>query len=241
MTCAPRSPSASTSILSGWARGGAVGGVCSARRFRQDEHAMSASTSRSAAELTQAVLGRAMTFEDAWALLAPDEWARTCNSENDELGARIAALRDAVWVGSAGYERYKNSGDFAQKLADAGVERVIDVRELPISRRRGYAKTALAEAMGAAGVEYVHVKALGNPRPFRDLYKSGRVDEGRAAYDAFLLAERREALETLAAMLLEKPSALMCFEDDPATCHRTVILNALCDELGLPIEVDAVA
>ena len=48
-------------------------------------------------------------------------------------------------------------------LADAGVERLIDVRELPISRRRGFAKTALGEALAAEGVEYLHMRSLGNP------------------------------------------------------------------------------
>ena len=86
------------------------------------------------------------------------------------------------------------------------------MRELAISRRRGYAKTALAEAMAAEGIEYVHMRALGNPKPFRDLYKSGRVHEGRAQYERFLREERRDALDGLVVLLQEKPSALMCVE-----------------------------
>ena len=98
-------------------------------------------------------------------------------------------------------------------------------------------KSALMAAMTQAGVEYVHLRALGNPKPFRDLYKAGRTDEGRAAYEAFLLEERREALAGLAEMLREKPAALMCVEHDPATCHRTVILDALRSQLSLDLVV----
>jgi len=149
----------------------------------------------------------------------------------------MAKVIPALWLGSIGYERYNHSTEFARRLVDAGVERLIDVRELPISRRRGYAKTALGEAMSAVGIEYVHVRALGNPKPFRDLYKSGRAAEGREHYGRFLLEERREALDDLVELLREKPSALMCVEHDPVTCHRTVIVDALRDELGLDLDV----
>ncbi len=71
-----------------------------------------------------------------------------------------------------------------------------------------------AKRSGNVGVEYVHVKLLGNPKPFRDLYKSGRADEGRRRYEAFLLAERRDALRELAVLLGSKRTALMCVEHD---------------------------
>ena len=164
------------------------------------------------------------------------------------IGAANAALDDPgpdlvglTWVGSVGYERHKNHREFAEHLRRNGVERLIDVRELPISRRRGYAKTALSEAMSEVGIEYTHLKALGNPKPLRDLYKSGRVAEGRAAYERFLLEERREALDALVPLLEDKRSALMCLEHDASTCHRTVILDALRAELGLALDVAEVS
>jgi uncharacterized protein (DUF488 family) len=140
-------------------------------------------------------------------------------------------------VGSVGYERHRDSAEFARALAQAGVERLIDVRELPISRRRGYAKSVLTQAMSDAGVEYVHVRELGNPKPFRDLYKSGRAEEGRRAYRALLTSERMSVLERLRALLAEKRSALMCVENDAAVCHRSVILEALRTHIGLELEV----
>jgi uncharacterized protein (DUF488 family) len=137
-------------------------------------------------------------------------------------------------VGSIGYERFADSRDFAATLATAGFERLIDVRELANSRRRGYSKTALSGVLAEAAIEYLHVRALGNPKPIRDLYKAGRVAEGRELYRRRL---PREALERLADALREKPTALMCLEDDPSSCHRTDILAALRDELGLELEV----
>src|SRR5215213_9809869 len=137
------------------------------------------------AELTRAVLGEAMTMDDALATFMPDHSIAACDTE-------VAAAR--LWVCSVGYERHKHNDEFAQCLSDAGVERLIDVRELPISRRRGYAKTALGAAMAAVGIEYVHIRALGNPKPFRDLYKSGRAGEGRERYERYLVEEQGDAL-----------------------------------------------
>jgi hypothetical protein len=190
--------------------------------------------SRSFAELTQAYLGSSLTVSQAFELISQDEFAPNSLSDH-AVGSHETT--SSIWIGSVGYERYKYNNDFAQQLAGAGVLRLIDVRELPISRRRGYAKTALGEAMAAVDIEYVHVRALGNPKPFRDLYKSGRAVEGRALYQRFLLEERREALHELVELLREKPSALMCVEHDPATCHRTVIIEALRDELGLDLDL----
>lgn len=142
-----------------------------------------------------------------------------------------------IWVGSVGYERYRDVNDFARLLADAGVERLIDVRELPISRRRGFAKTALGNALEDQGVEYKHLRALGNPKEFRDLYKSGSVEVGRAGYQRFLLDNREDELRNLETVLREKRSALMCVEHDENVCHRQVIFEALRDHVGIELDI----
>jgi uncharacterized protein (DUF488 family) len=81
------------------------------------------------------------------------------------------------------------------------------------------------------------MRSLGNPKPFRDLYKSGRAAEGRELYEHHLLNERRAALDDLVVLIREKRCALMCVEHDPATCHRTVIVDALRNELALDLDV----
>ncbi len=172
------------------------------------------------AELTNAALGQRLSMSRLGELL-----------DSVELSESSTAVLDGVWVGSVGYEKYRDIDVFARLLADAGVERLIDVRELPISRKRGFAKSAMSEALSNAGVEYVHLRALGNPKEFRDLYKSGRVEAGKNAYQRFLLSERSAELDDLNQVLREKRSALMCVEDDPQVCHRQVILDALRDRL----------
>lgn len=184
---------------------------------------------RTLADLTRALFGEALSMDELFARL-------------EEVGHRavtsIPVALDTRWIGSIGYELHKDVRDFVQLLRDAGVDRLIDVRELPMSRRRGYGKTALSESLSAAGIEYVHMRALGNPKSFRDLYKSGLVAEGRELYQQHLLGKCRFALEDLANLLSDdKRSALMCVEHDPSTCHRTVIIDAMRDELDLKLEV----
>jgi uncharacterized protein (DUF488 family) len=182
---------------------------------------------RSVAELTTAVFGEVLSLDQVLGRL----------ERVDMLASRSVETTTSLWVGSIGYELHKDHLAFARHVRAAGVERLIDVRDLPISRRRGYAKTALSQAMADAGVEYMHIKALGNPKPFRDLYKSGNVEEGRRRYEDHLLGEQRPALDSLIPLLREKRCALMCVEHDPATCHRTVIVEALRNELGLALDV----
>jgi Protein of unknown function, DUF488 len=191
-------------------------------------------------DLTHLVLGRAMSVDDAWVALL-DEPADSGLADDAVAFDGKRVLTEALWVGSVGYERFRLNTDLAERLRAAGVERVIDVRQLPISRRPGYAKSALGQAFADAGIEYVHVRALGNPKPTRDLYKSGQIEEGRAGYGEYLVGEQRDALAGLVAMLREKRSALMCVEHDPATCHRTVIFEALGDELGIDLDVAVIA
>ena len=72
--------------------------------------------------------------------------------------ARIDAMR----IFTIGYEG-TTVPEFIAALKQAGVERVIDVRALPLSRRPGFSKSGLKAALEEAGIEYVHLKALGTP------------------------------------------------------------------------------
>jgi uncharacterized protein (DUF488 family) len=126
-----------------------------------------------------------------------------------------------------GYEA-ATMGDFIGALTAAGVERVIDVRALPLSRRPGFSKTPFRGALAEAGIDYVHLRALGTPAAGREAARKGRHKELRRIYAAQL--ELPEAIAEGARMLdlaREKPSALLCFERDPAGCHRTLLLAAV--------------
>lgn len=120
--------------------------------------------------------------------------------------------------------------EFVAALKQAGVERLIDVRALPLSRRPGFSKSPLRAALAEAGVEYVHLKALGTPAEGRTAARAGRHADLERIYAGQL--ELPEAMAQSAQMLelaREKPSALLCMEREPAHCHRTLLLNAVAD------------
>ena len=113
-------------------------------------------------------------------------------------------------------------------LSQAGVERVIDVRALPLSRRPGFSKTALRGALAEASIEYVHLRALGTPADGRAAARAGRHEEMERIYAGQLeLPEAMAQSAQMLALAAEKPSALLCMEREPAHCHRTLLLGAV--------------
>lgn len=126
-----------------------------------------------------------------------------------------------------GYEG-ATMGELLDALKVAGVERVIDVRALPLSRRPGFSKSPLRGALEEVGIDYVHLKALGTPADGRAAARAGRHADMARIYASQL--ELPEAIAQGAQMIelaKEKPSALLCFEREPTECHRTLLLEAV--------------
>jgi uncharacterized protein (DUF488 family) len=126
---------------------------------------------------------------------------------------------------TVGYEKATLS-DFIAALKGEGVTTLLDVRELPISRRKGFSKTALREALAAAGIAYRHERDLGSPKAIRhQLHADGDYTNYFAAFTKYIRSQ--EALLRQLAADLTGGVALMCFERDPATCHRSVVAKRL--------------
>ena len=129
-----------------------------------------------------------------------------------------------------GYEG-ATMGEFLTALQAAGVERVIDVRAVPNSRRPGFSKTPLRNALAEAGIDYVHLRALGTPAAGREAARTGRKAELERIYAGQL--ETPQAMAEGAQMVelaSERPSALLCYERDPACCHRTLLWQSLASD-----------
>jgi uncharacterized protein (DUF488 family) len=117
-------------------------------------------------------------------------------------------------------------------LEKAGIERVIDVRALPLSRRPGFSKSSLRSALEEDGIEYVHLKALGTPPEGRMAARAGRHEDLKRIYAGQL--ELPEAMVQAAQMMelaSQKRSALLCMEREPAHCHRTLLLEAVAGDV----------
>ena len=130
-----------------------------------------------------------------------------------------------VWT--IGYERLLPP-ELVAELQAAGIERLIDVRYRPQSRRPGMSKTRLGELLAEHGIAYEHRKALGTPPDIRWYFKNRRVAEGRVAFRAHMEGHAAHELDRLLDELRDGPrTALLCLEEDPAECHRRVLCEAL--------------
>ncbi len=117
---------------------------------------------------------------------------------------------------------------FAAALAGAGVAVLADVRAVALSRKRGFSKSALRANLLAGGIGYEHLVALGTPKAGREAARAGDAATLRRVYEGQLATpEAQAALERLEALARERPVCLMCFERDPALCHRTLIAERL--------------
>jgi len=75
-------------------------------------------------------------------------------------------------------------------LKAAGIEVLIDVRAVAASRRAGFSKGVLSATVEADGVDYVHLRDLGTPKPGRMAARAGRTAEMREIFSAHM-AEMR--------------------------------------------------
>ena len=117
--------------------------------------------------------------------------------------------------------------DLIEALQKAGVERVIDVRALPLSRRPGFSKTPLRAALEGVGIDYVHLRALGTPAEGRSAARKGQHALLAQIYAGQLeLPEAVVQAEQMRDLAEEKPSALLCFERNAEQCHRSLLIEA---------------
>ena len=106
-------------------------------------------------------------------------------------------------------------------MNDVSREVLLDVRELPNSRRAGFSKRNLAAGLDEAGIEYRHLKALGTPKAGREANKAKRWDEFWDIVDGALARpEALLALEEAAEIAAGKRTCLLCLEHDWKICHR---------------------
>jgi uncharacterized protein (DUF488 family) len=131
-----------------------------------------------------------------------------------------------------GYEALSGA-DFFGILKRCGVTMLVDIRELPISRKPGFSKAALEAAVVKRGMKYEHVVELGCPR---DVRHDSRADGDWARYTKRFkayLEGQTEPLEKLAGRMKEERCCLLCYEEDYNFCHRSFVaekVTTLVDE-----------
>jgi uncharacterized protein (DUF488 family) len=122
-----------------------------------------------------------------------------------------------------GYEGL-NIDRFLSLLKKHSISVVADVRHLPLSRKKGFSKTALANSLSESDIDYVSASALGTPKQLRnELKETGNY---RTFFDKYRtgLESKFNHIDKIRDMVNEgEKVALLCFERDATKCHRSVL------------------
>jgi uncharacterized protein (DUF488 family) len=138
-------------------------------------------------------------------------------------------------LATIGYEA-ATQANVIDRLKQAGVEIVIDVRAVAASRRAGFSKTLLAGSLHDAGIDYLHLRALGTPKPGREAARAGRIAEMTAIYEEHLTEPAAQlALAQAASVATERKAALLCYEAEAAGCHRRIVANLISGRTGVAV------
>lgn len=127
---------------------------------------------------------------------------------------------------TAGYEGVDTTTFFYTMLF-YGVDKIVDVREIPISRKKGFSKTAFGLEAEKRKIEYVHMKQLGCPKEIRHAYREHR--DWKKYLDGFLpyLQSQKDELLRLKTIADQETICLVCFEADARFCHRSYVAAAV--------------
>lgn len=120
--------------------------------------------------------------------------------------------------------------EFLALLAESGIGAIADVRRYPGSRRYPwFASEAMAEALPAAGFDYLWIPQLGGRRKARPGSPNGawRNAAFRGYADHLPSAEFADGLARVLESAAGRPTALMCAEAVWWRCHRRLVSDVL--------------
>lgn len=139
-------------------------------------------------------------------------------------------------VFTIGYEQSRPEAVLAA-LKKAKVQLLVDTRAVAASRKPGFSKRQLAAALGEAGIGYLHLQKLGTPAEGRAAARAGRMDALWRIYDKHLKThDAAEAMDELLAIVNSgQRVCLLCFERDPAQCHRSRIAGIVHERTGVGV------
>jgi uncharacterized protein (DUF488 family) len=126
-----------------------------------------------------------------------------------------------------GYEG-SSIGDFLATMVAVGIDLLIDVRDVAISRKPGFSKTALSGWLETFDIEYLHLRGLGDPKLGRIASREGRYDDFRRIFNTHLKSsaaqtDMRRALDAAS----DRVACLLCFERDHTHCHRRFVAEEM--------------
>lgn len=137
---------------------------------------------------------------------------------------------------TTGYQG-QDAATWSARLLAHGIEVVVDVRDLPLSRKKGFSKSQLKALLGERGIKYLHVKELGNPKVYRDALRQGLDFEEFARIFRRHLETKTTTLEELSDLAMSRRVCILCYEEDPTACRRSLVAESVVRRRPDAIEV----
>ena len=135
-----------------------------------------------------------------------------------------------------GYEQATSDAVLGE-LKRARVRLLVDTRAIAASRRPGFSKRQLAAALDENGIGYLHLRGLGTPAEGRQAARSGDLDTVWRIYEQHIKTPgAQEELDELTAIVRKSRVCLLCYERDPAHCHRSRIAELICERTGIEVK-----
>jgi len=146
---------------------------------------------------------------------------------------KVKPAQTAVYT--AGYQR-KTVDGFLSGLLRHGIRCIIDVRSNPVSRNYGFAGRTLATLAGRLGLQYKHFPQLGIPSSDRKgLASEEQYERLFLSYRNNVLPREPGSMSEVASLMRATPSALLCYEANPSSCHRSHLADAINKLSGLGV------
>ncbi len=118
-------------------------------------------------------------------------------------------------------------------LVGNGVQTVLDVRAVPLSRKAGFSKTVLGASLAQRGIAYLHDRRLGTPKPGREAARKGRSSVMQEIFlDHMQTVAAREGLSDAISLAGRNRVCLLCFEREPHNCHRSIVARLMHRQTG---------
>lgn len=158
----------------------------------------------------------------------------TINAEKPESRLKSRPVGD-IAIYTIGYEGLQIDS-FLNILLHKGIQRLIDIRSNPVSRKYGFHKSRLSSLSRHLNIEYIHIPEVGIPSSWREnIDNTNDYKRLFKRYAREILPNQKDSLDTISNLIKTKPSALFCMEENPDYCHRSVLAEKLSELIKIPV------
>ena len=139
------------------------------------------------------------------------------------------------WLATIGYEGAALD-DFLATLREAGVTILIDIRQVPASRRAGSPRSGCTRrSMALASATYIWWALVILRKGAMPHGRAGLRSSGRSSPATCEPLEAQTDLQIAADLAQDGGACLLCYERQPEFCHRSIVADALAETTGVDV------